>query len=37
MKDFTGKPTINEKSKSIKRKVEDLLEWKEKQESKREK
>lgn len=36
MKDFTGKPEINKKSKSIKRKVEDLLEWKEKQEAKRE-
>ena len=28
MKNFTGKPKINKKSKSIKRKVEDLLEWK---------
>lgn len=37
MKDFTGKPEINSKSKSIVRKVDDLLDWKEKQELKREK
>lgn len=29
MKNCTGKPVINKKSKSIKRKVTDLLEWKE--------
>lgn len=29
MKEFTGKPKINKKSRSISRKVDDLLEWKE--------
>lgn len=33
---FTGKPIINKKSKSLKRKVDDLLEWKGMQEKKRE-
>jgi hypothetical protein len=36
MQGFTGKPIINKKSKSLKRKVDDLLDWKEKQEKKRE-
>ena len=36
MKDFTGKPQINKKSKSIKRKLGDLLDWKERQDLKRE-
>jgi hypothetical protein len=36
MKEFTGKPKINKKSKSIKRKVGDLLDWKEKQDLRRE-
>ena len=27
MEGFTGKPNINERSKSIKRKVDDLIEW----------
>lgn len=28
MQGFTGKPIINKKSKSIKRKVDDLMNWK---------
>ena len=36
MKGFTGKPQINKKSKSLKRKVDDLLTWKENQDKKRE-
>ena len=36
MQGFTGKPAINKKSKSLKRKVDDLLQWKEQQERKRE-
>jgi hypothetical protein len=27
MEGFTGKPNINERSKSIKRRVDDLIEW----------
>lgn len=27
LKGFTGKPEINKRSKSIKRKVDDLMEW----------
>jgi hypothetical protein len=30
MKEFTGRPEINPKSKSIVRKIDDLLEWKDK-------
>jgi hypothetical protein len=36
MQGFTGKPQINKKSQMIKRKVDDLMEWKELQEKKRE-
>ncbi len=28
MQGFTGRPQINKKSQSIKRKVDDLIEWK---------
>lgn len=35
MKGFTGKPIINKKSQSITRKIDDLMDWKEKQELKR--
>lgn len=36
MEGFTGKPQINKKSQMIKRKVDDLIEWKDTQERKRE-
>lgn len=36
MQGFTGKPIINKKSQGIKRKVDDLIEWKGQQEKKRE-
>ena len=35
MQGFTGKPQINKKSQGIKRKVDDLIEWREVQEKKR--
>lgn len=34
MKEYTGRPKINKKSKSITRNVDDLLDWKDKQEKK---
>ena len=36
LRDFTGKPEINEKSKDIQRGVNDLMEWKAKTEKKKE-
>ncbi len=36
MEGFTGKPLINKKSQMIKRKVDDLIEWKDVQSKKRE-
>ena len=36
MQGFTGKPIINKKSQQIKRKLDDLIEWKGLQDKKRE-
>ena len=36
MEGFTGKPEINKKSKQINRKLDDLIEWKQTQQAKRE-